>query len=793
MKIRITGLAKPQDIKRQGGLIKAQTLGEFNGQTPQEDNTSWIKRIFDYEYQHGSPTGTGLSDWGYHTRNPKTLDEAVGYFQQDYLPKVQGLPMGMRERAGDFLYNTGEDARLYMLDQYVRQYENMPNGLQDRGAYRAKGAKAGEFENLYKSYQAKIDALPIEERVKLMDTGRDYYYRNINTVNGKPSAAYNATWKPRLGIFGQYQTPKSITQSTTQAATQPVAQPVAQQQSVQQPVQQPVQQQAVAQPVEQTKPQYNIQTAPSLQIQQKPVGQFNLPTIVGQNPTGTASTTQATAGTTNPQLTGAPTYDWKTGWTGTTNTATPKVQQTGFVVNKQQETNPVKADGKKISSPWQIKANNFLKKVEKADDYVSDFGDSIFNAFNTYSQMQALDNQNQREEANRQMLRSQNASWNQQYDSTMNRGNFSQGPSSYGMFRPNQTFAQQGIEVPVSMDTVSKYTVDSFDDAAGINTIGIGTPEFPDTRMMAPSSYDGMDESTVSPENFANVDPNNLPLDADAMLAVIGTQESSSKPGQKALGLRTKLVGPGGKRGSASGTYQMTEGTLKGIYSKHFNDQYSSFGQFKQAFNTNPDVEYSAAKALMQDHIKNYGIYALGAWYQPSLAAKAAKGDLSVMNKIPAPEYGNKVTFGDYFHKSLNNYRKSLGLDSYSGVINTKPGVNISNLNPNLQAFASNVFSQFPGLKISSGNDSSKHMKGSRHYENKAIDIGANSSEKGAYSKLKQFLAQNPQVKQRYGIEDIIDEGDHLHIELMQEGGEYELTANQIMQIKAMGGDVEFI
>jgi hypothetical protein len=100
--------------------------------------------------------------------------------------------------------------------------------------------------------------------------------------------------------------------------------------------------------------------------------------------------------------------------------------------------------------------------------------------------------------------------------------------------------------------------------------------------------------------------------------------------------------------------------------------------------------------------------------------------------------------------------------------------------------------SNFPGLKISSGNDS-KHMNGSRHYANKAIDIGANSSDPVAYNNLKKFLASNKDIKKKYGIEDIIDEGDHLHVELFRDGGEYNLTEAQIMQIKAMGGDVEFL
>jgi hypothetical protein len=107
------------------------------------------------------------------------------------------------------MYNSGEDPRLYMLDQYVRKYGNMKDGLPNRGDYRAKGSKNSEFDNLYSQYGSKIDALPLEERIGLLDAGRDFYYKGINNVNGAPSPAYEATWKPRMGMFGAYQSTPS--------------------------------------------------------------------------------------------------------------------------------------------------------------------------------------------------------------------------------------------------------------------------------------------------------------------------------------------------------------------------------------------------------------------------------------------------------------------------------------------------------------------------------------------------------------------------------------------------------
>lgn len=472
----------------------------------------------------------------------------------------------------------------------------------------------------------------------------------------------------------------------------------------------------------------------------------------------------------------------------------------GYTVYEQNnQGTPVKAENAvaitKKPSTFGQKLDGSVQYAQNAlmDQYTNPF--SYMNSLNTIDSVVKLATKRNQEEAEGMRMMDRNAGYNRIGDTSIDRGNYGVGPTDYGLFRPNQ----QGVNSPEGQYSggrffqiggaaaeAEQYQVPSIDAIVGSSIVDPNM--FAQQPEFAPQGFAG-----PAPTEFASADPGNLPLDADAMLAVIGNQESGSKDGKKALGLRTKLVGAGGKRGTASGTYQITEGTLKGIYSQHFLNQYPSFDKFKKAFDTNPDVEYAAAKTLMQDHIDNYGIYALGAWYQPSYAAKAAKGDMSVMGKVPGQDYGNKLTFGDYFNKSLNNYRQAIGMNSPGAGLSTKPGVNISNLDAGLRAFASDMFSQFPGLKISSGNDSDQHMKGSKHYKNKAIDIGANSSERGAYNRLRQFLGQNPELKQRYGIEDILDEGDHIHIEMMKTGGEYELTAEQIMQIKAMGGDVEFI
>lgn len=206
MKIKITGLPK---LENGGG------------------DEEWIRKILEYEATKGgynpSRGAYGLSNWGYNSRNPTSIDEAINFFKQDYLPKVQNFPMGLKERAADFMYNTGVDPRIYLLDQYIIQNEK-GMGLPGRSLYKTQGLNSPQFEKVYSQYQSKIDALPLEERIRLLDEGRDFYYQNINRVDNKPNPAYAATWQPRLNIFGSYSTPKSevtqnqnVTQQTAKA------------------------------------------------------------------------------------------------------------------------------------------------------------------------------------------------------------------------------------------------------------------------------------------------------------------------------------------------------------------------------------------------------------------------------------------------------------------------------------------------------------------------------------------------------------------------------------------------
>ena len=174
-------------------------------------------KMMDFEARKGSPTGTGLKNWGYHQsqmpynmqspnwKQPTTKDEAVNMYMQEIAPRLQHFPSAMEKgEAGDFLYNTGRDPRVYMLDQYLKSKGQ--SGIPNRGAYNVDTKTPAWTPQLqqslndeWKRNQDDIYKLPVNDRRVLLNKGRDFYYQNINKkADGTPNDSYKATWKPRI-------------------------------------------------------------------------------------------------------------------------------------------------------------------------------------------------------------------------------------------------------------------------------------------------------------------------------------------------------------------------------------------------------------------------------------------------------------------------------------------------------------------------------------------------------------------------------------------------------------------
>jgi hypothetical protein len=218
----VEGAADPLTCHNCGGMIKMDEGGVTTQTTipptTQDSVRHLAGQMMDFEATKGSPSGTGLSDWGYHSSQlpfnkvsanwhaPQTKEAAVDMYMQEIgnNPILGYFNSAMEKgEAGDFLYNTGRDPRVYMLDQYLRSKGQ--SGLPNRGSYNIDTKTAqwtpelqNSLDQAWNQYSGEINKLPVSQRRILLNKGRDFYYQNINQVNGKPNPAYEATWKPRI-------------------------------------------------------------------------------------------------------------------------------------------------------------------------------------------------------------------------------------------------------------------------------------------------------------------------------------------------------------------------------------------------------------------------------------------------------------------------------------------------------------------------------------------------------------------------------------------------------------------
>ena len=343
------------------------------------------------------------------------------------------------------------------------------------------------------------------------------------------------------------------------------------------------------------------------------------------------------------------------------------------------------------------------------------------------------------------------------------KGDYGQTGSGYGMMDPTSVgsrsfkgmYGKYGMEVPTydvgglvpQFATLSDVGLESLSpNTFSVNSSADYLPVItPDFTNFTTSPKPIIESTGVYRDNRAvnqMADNNTVTtLDPDFALQAVAGIESGSKPGQSKVGMPTKLVGEGGKKASASGTFQITEQTLHEIFNKDksISSKYKNFNTFKNAFDTDSKVEYEAAKSLMTTHIKNYGIYALGAWYYPEFARKAAAGDKSVFDIVPRRDFGNNVKWGDDFKLKLDAYNKAAGTNYTPNTIfnapkpvaqkkyTTPPGEN-----PMARKTFRDFQTEFSGItNMGIWGDARHREKKSDHNTADALDIGIKNIDQG--------------------------------------------------------------
>ncbi len=415
---------------------------------------------------------------------------------------------------------------------------------------------------------------------------------------------------------------------------------------------------------------------------------------------------------------------------------------------------------KKWGSPFMDNLNNTAGKIEKANAiFQNTLGTAatVANYFNT---------QKQDKDFQKRMQRMSMPEFNMTVDSPEDRfGDYTQ----FGQFNPRYTgFKSKGTMTNPQYPQV-RYAQDGLNLVPGDQIVQQSfLPDIPIPVMPVSAPTANVPERVTG---RAAANASDVPIDVDAMLDAIKFTESGSKKGETKPGLETKLVGPTGLKASASGTYGMTTPTLKGIYrSSNFKNTYSNFEQFDNAVKNNPNIEREAAKTLLEQHIDKYGIYAIGAWYYPEYARKAAQGDLSVINKIPRADYGNRLTWGEDFQRKFKKYAEYAGLP-YKTFDFGAPAPDSGS--SDFLANASNLADKFNFTVTSTTGD--QHNPGSKHYSGNAIDVRTRDK---SPEEIEQFIA----AAEQNGFK-VLDErshpagqkvwsGPHLHIEKKQVGGE---------------------
>lgn len=204
-----------------GPLPKHQSRGQVNYNIPvsQQDSVrNMAYKTMLYELERGSSSGTGLSDFGNPNLPPgANIDDAVKWYMKNTMSKLEPGAFNTameKAEAGDFIYNTGKDPRIYMLDQYLKSI-GQP-GLPNRSTFNIDmnenpqdwANKKPELDALWKQYYPAISKLSTNDRRILLNNGRDWYYQNIERGPGSINEdlkAYKKTWYGRIWNTNYYE------------------------------------------------------------------------------------------------------------------------------------------------------------------------------------------------------------------------------------------------------------------------------------------------------------------------------------------------------------------------------------------------------------------------------------------------------------------------------------------------------------------------------------------------------------------------------------------------------------
>ena len=178
-----------------GGQNISKYGGEYRkgGPIPAEDK-EYIDRIIQYELNHGSSTGKGLSyaDWSKGNATDKASAERFIY--DTYVAPLEdlNLPLEVRKRAVDFFVNSENPKASMMVAAGIITPQ------QKGQLYKGGKLDNAAVDALYEQNKGKMRrAIKQDNFVNAFDAEKHRSYRNTNNAD----VSYNATWGPRVDMW----------------------------------------------------------------------------------------------------------------------------------------------------------------------------------------------------------------------------------------------------------------------------------------------------------------------------------------------------------------------------------------------------------------------------------------------------------------------------------------------------------------------------------------------------------------------------------------------------------------
>ncbi len=217
-------VAAEEAVVEEATVPKTSTAPAVSAVSPSKpfDRTDIYNQILDFEYAGGSlgfdaqgnPKAVSHPRYGNNIydfaddqgnkidpTNPKYREMLMAKMEEVYGQDLKGFSPEAQGAMIDYGYGSGNDPRIYMLDQYMKEQglgdlpgrsdynDHMDKYEWDDDTYKTR------FENQYAKYADKINALSGTDQLRLMNQGRKFYYDNIQVQDR--DAANDLIWSQR--------------------------------------------------------------------------------------------------------------------------------------------------------------------------------------------------------------------------------------------------------------------------------------------------------------------------------------------------------------------------------------------------------------------------------------------------------------------------------------------------------------------------------------------------------------------------------------------------------------------